>query len=359
VSAADRRLFCGMFPDPHTGTEWMQKGNKLLIHIARALEARGVRCVRTPSRPNWRWLHGHQANLDVIHLHWPEAYYRAHGRLIPGLDLLWVHWFVTLTRHYKIPYVWTVHDLYPHGTNPTNVWRTEKLARKFLFQNAFTVIVNCSSAIPIVSREFGEPHRYVVAPLGNFRVFYPDVLTDAQARKSLGLEPKDIVFLVFGGQRRNRNAIEVIQAFRSLKENNARLVVAGRADRSVRANVEEAASTDPRIKTFLEFVAEDKVEVFLKACDFLIMPGHWYLTSAVVSLGLSYSRPVMVPSWGCSKEMIGNAGYVYDETKSESLLPCLQTALSSDLEHLRFLADQRGRQLSWEINADQLLRAYT
>ncbi len=359
MSATRSRLICAMFPDPLTGTEWMQKGNKLLLHIASALEARGAHCIRTPGRPTWRWLRGNQKNVDVIHLHWPEAYYRVRGRLIPGLDLLWAYSFVSQTKHYKIPYVWTVHDLYPHGTNPTNVWRTEKVARRFLFRNAFTVVVNCPSAIPIVCQEFGEPRRCISAPLGNFRVFYPDLLTDAQARGVLGLRTNDIVFLVFGGQRKNRNAIEVIQAFRSLKQENVRLVIAGRADRSVRSSVEAAASTDSRIKMFLEFVSEERVEVFLKASDFLIMPGHWYLTSAVVALGLSYSRPVIVPSWGCSKEMIGNAGYVYDETRPGSLLSCMQMALSSDIEDFHFLAEQRSRCLSWEANANQLIEAYT
>ena len=337
----------------------MQKGNNFLVHVANLLETRGVFCARTPFRPSWRWLRENQRVVDVIHLHWPEVYYRARGRLIPGLDLLWALSFVAQTRHYRMPYVWTVHDLYPHGTTPTNAWPTEKMARRFLFQNAYTTIVNCPSAIPIVCREFGEHHRCVAAPLGNFRRFYPDKLTDLQAREALGLASEDFVFLVFGGQRKHRNAIEVIRALSALQEKNVRLVVAGMSDHSVRARLEAAGSTDPRIIMRLGFVPAEEVEVYLKACDFVVVPGHWYLTSAVVLLGLSYSRPIIVPSWGCSKEMIGDAGYAYDDARPEALLSCMQIALSSDREHLRFLADQRSGRLSWENHTNQLTAAYT
>lgn len=357
MSKTRAELVCGMFPDPQLGTEWMQKGNKLLSFIANSLAVRGVQCVRTPARPSRQWMRANKSKVDVIHLNWPEMYYRLHGRLVPGIDLIWAWWFVRTAREYGLKYVWTVHDLYPHGTGPTNASRTEKAARKLLFQNAHAAFVNCASSVPIVTREFGPARRCIAAPLGNFRAFYPDKLSEGQAREALGFSPDDFVFLVFGTQRKSRNASEVIQAFNHLKGENLRLMVVGQADRSVRSGL-KAAATDSRVNVVLEFIPEDKVEVYLKACDFLIMPGHYYLTSAVVMLGLAYSRPVIVPTWGCSKEMIGEAGYVYDETQPGGLPACMEKALSADRARLRSLADQRARLFSWETTANQLIKGY-
>ena len=347
-----------MFPYPRTNSVWMQQGNRFLIGVADLLEARGCDCLPTPSRPSWFWLQKRRRRIDIIHLNWPEQFYRLRGRPIPGLDLFWVSLFVAMTRLSKVPYVWQIHDLYPHGTNPHNAFFTEHWARRLLFQKAKAVFVHGHAAAKLVTEEFGTHHHMIVAPLGDFGFWYPKTISDQEARDRLGLKEGEFVYLVFGSHRRNRNAAKAIRAFKALDPPNGRLVVAGGAARGVWGQIKEAAGDDPRIILHPGLVPTEDLQIYFKACDILVMPGEWYLTSAVVLLALPFGRPAIVPSWGGSAEIIGEAGFVYEQENLETLISAMRQALQSDIHILYERARQRAQDLSWQDHVDKLLEGY-
>jgi hypothetical protein len=297
--------------------------------------------------------------IDIIHLNWPEQFYRFRGFPIPGLDLFWVSWFVAITRLYKLPYVWQIHDLYPHGTNTHNCFFTERWARRLLLQNAKAILVHGHAAGELVTKEFGIHQRLVISHLGDFAFWYPKTVTEQEARSRLGLKEHEFVYLVFGSQRPNRNAVKVIRAFKAINPKNGRLIIAGGAACRVWEQVKETAGGDPRIILRPGMVPTEEVQVYFKACNILVMPGEWYLTSAVVLLALAFSRPAIVPSWGCSAEIIGEAGFIYEQDKIETLISSMRKALVSDLHVLKKKALQQAQDCTWEKHVDKLLEAYT
>jgi beta-1,4-mannosyltransferase len=296
--------------------------------------------------------------IDIIHLNWPEQFYRLRGRPIPGLDLFWVSLFVVMTRLYNVPYVWEIHDLYPHGTNPHNAFPTERWARRLLLQKAKAIFVHGHAAAKLVTEEFGTHQHMIVAPLGDFGYWYPKTMTEQEARDRMGVKEGEFVYLVFGSHRRNRNPAKVIRAFKALDPPNGRLVIAAGSGRGVWGQIKETAGDDPRIILRPGLVPAEELQVYFKASDILVMPGEWYLTSAVVLLALPFGCPAIVPSCGCSAEMIGQAGFVYEQDNLATLVSAMRQALHSDMHILREKALQRAQDLSWENHVDKLLEGY-
>ena len=292
----------------------MRSSHPLLLEMAEELSKIGCDCMHTPESPSLGWLIANRGKIDIIHLHWPEHYYwpleRSRvGRLINRIadrsklsDLLrllcltWLWAFVTLAKLLRLPIVWTIHDLYPHGGDRLEPYQLERTARSLLMRNVSAAIVNGASAAPLVTSEFGSPKHLVVAPLGNYRKFYPDTVAAAEARQAMGVGQNEIVFLCFGSMRKYRNALSVIHAFRNMREKDLRLfVVGGTYSDALRQEMEKAAWGDWRIRCFFQLVPNDQIEYLIKACDFVVMPGYRYLTSAVIVLALSFGRPVIAP----------------------------------------------------------------
>ena len=208
VSAAPKAtpIRCAMFPSPYSGDPW-NRMHPLLSELATRLIELGCECVPTPDFPSWRWLMANRGKVDVIHLHWPELHYarpdeqgllwclgagplrvlRMHG-LIRLWRLRWLYGFFAIARRLRIPVVWTMHDLYPHGFTPQDRPRAEYVARRYLMRHASAVILNGASAEAPAVAEFGRPRRLFVAPLGDYQRWYPDTLSDEEARRAMALE---------------------------------------------------------------------------------------------------------------------------------------------------------------------------
>lgn len=373
---SNRRIGCGMFPNPFTETEWMQSNHPILLEIARGLGSLGCDCVPTPNYPSLLWMMSNRRHMDVIHLHWPEQYYwpSMYSRLPRLVDIVgrrwklqglvrllylpWLFAFVALTKLLKLPIVWTLHDLYPHGQSPTEHDRAEHIARAFLMRNVTALVLNCSSIEPLVTKEFGNPERIVVAPLGNYTRFYPDSVSTAEARRTMGVHPDELVFLYIGTMRKHRNALNLIRVFRQLPEKNLRLFVVGESWDSLRREMEREAWGDWRIRCLFQLAANDQIELLLKACDFVVMPGEFYLTSAVVMLALSFGRPVIAPRYGCTVDMVAEAGILYNSRDQAGLQNALREAIQQDHLKLKQLAEERASSFSWELTATRVLEAY-
>jgi glycosyltransferase involved in cell wall biosynthesis len=365
-----------MFPNPFTETEWMQSNHPILLEIAKELGSLGCDCVPTPKHPSLLWMMSNRRHIDVIHLQWPEQYYWptmysrlarllspvAHRWNLQGivrfLYLAWVFAFVSLAKLFKLPIVWTLHDLYPHGQTSDEHYRAEHLARAYLMRNISVLILNCGSAEPLVTAEFGRPNSIVVAPLGDYRKFYPDTVSADVARHAMGVMEHDIVFLYVGTMRTHRNPLRLIQAFRDMPQKNLRLFVVGETWDDLRREMEKASWGDWRIRCLFQLAPNDQMEFLLKACDFVVMPGEYYLSSAVVMLALSFARPVIAPRYGCAADMVGGAGILYDYQNELALADALGKAVRADQQKCKRLAEARARSFSWSLTAARTLEAY-
>ena len=320
-------------------------GNPYCDLLYGRLTALGVD-VEPEGQLSFAWLRQNRGRVGVLHLHWPEFYYRGPAGAATLRALLGFLACVALARALGYRIVWTIHNVLPHEPHPADRfvrWVLMRIARTAVHSRAARLALPAGGRVP------------VVVPHGNYVGAYPDTVSRRDARGRLGLSAGDRVLLFFGQVRDYKGIADLLQAFRGIADPRVKLVVAGRP--AVAADAEalrRLAAGDARVQLHLHFVPDDEVQVFFRAADFVVLPYRHVLTSGVAILALSFGRPLVVPRLGCLQELDGGCAISYDPADSLGLVRALETAGHADPA----LMGQHARTLAAELDWDDIARAY-
>ena len=131
---------------------------------------------------------------------------------------------------------------------------------------------------------------------------------------------------------------------------DVRLVIAGRpVGTTIETDLRAAAAGDARISLHLRAIPDDEMQLYLRACDAMVLPFRDVLTSGSAILAMSFGRAVIAPRLGCLPETLtDDAAILYDPTAPDALRNALTTALGADLVGLGEAAAQRAATLGWD-----------
>jgi glycosyltransferase involved in cell wall biosynthesis len=245
---------------------------------------------------------------DILHIHWPDAPLHRPGAagaaFRAGLLLLRVAW----ARLLGAKIVWTVHNLRSHhAAHP----RIENWLWKW-----FIPLVHASIHLSHAGREMAleafpalaaKPHS--VVPHGHYRGCYSNDCDRKQARCLLGIHTRGPVVAFVGQIKAYKNVSGLMRAFIEAAHPNARLLIAGRpGDAAIEAALRAIAQGDPRILFHFGLIPDDRMHLYLNACDLTVFPYRDILNSGSAILSLSFNRPALVPARGAMAELRQLAG---------------------------------------------------
>lgn len=326
------------------------RGNPYCDLLYGSLAARGV-AIAAAAELSPRWLLRHARAVKVLHLHWPEFYYRSRGRPTPRSVTAFVA-ALLLARLLRYRVVWTVHNALPHEPHAV-----DRALRWFLVRSA-RLVVHAEAARAAIPRSRRPP---AVVPHGHYIGCYPDDVPAAEARRALGLDAEDRVFVCFGQLRGYKGLDALLDAFADLPDPRLRLVIAGRpATEDDALGVLAAAQRDARVRTHLRFIPDADVQRFLKAADFVVLPYRDVLTSGAALLALSFARPLVVPRSGCLAELERErCAIAYNADAPGALRAALAMAVAvTDLEPWQRRAAAAARRRAWGPIAEAYARIY-
>ena len=246
--------------------------------------------------------HVDRSGLDVVHLHWPESALnkrRRRAAVYRSVQLLAV---LARLRRGGVRVVWTAHNLRSHfGRYP----RAERLWWK-----AFLPLVDgWISLSPTAAEATVRAHprlagvAHAIVPHGHYRDAYPDA-DRASSRRALQLTDDDRLVLFLGRVKPYKGVLELCEVFRSLPDDHAHLLVAGRCDEpQLAAAVRDLAVGDARITLRLEEIPEGEMTGLLRAADVVVLPFRDVLNSGSALLALSFDAPVLCPRTGALGEL--------------------------------------------------------
>jgi len=245
---------------------------------------------------------------QIFHRHWPERTLNDRNFLRAAIKTFLFLFLMDVARLRGMKNVWTVHNL---GTHEKFYPRLEKFFWKILIPR-LDGYISLSHAGKIAAQncfpELKTKPGFVV-PHGHYRGEYPDTLTREQARCRLGVSEQHRVFLLFGNLRRYKNTPTLVQLFRALPDPNYRLYVVGKPSYEViRDEIETAASSDERIFLELDYIESEKIQIYLRAADLVVLPYQEILNSGSALLALSFDCPVLVPQKGSMSELQQDVG---------------------------------------------------
>ncbi len=275
--------------------------NPYLQTLTESLERRGVRV------DDFTFRRAIKRRYDVLHIHWPDLHLQARSSARAMAKHARLALLFMLLRWRKTHIVWTVHNLKPHERHH----RLAEMLFPLWFPRLCTHVVALTLNGLESARTMYPPLRQksaAVIPHGHYRGAYDRAPSRANCRDRLGLS-HCFTFLFFGNIRPYKNVPRLIEAFRELPQADLQLVIAGLPGAMMEIEeLQRLAAGDDRIHLALEFVAEDKVPLYVGASDVVVLPFDSILNSGSVFLALSFNRAVLAPRLGSLPEIQSRVG---------------------------------------------------
>jgi beta-1,4-mannosyltransferase len=305
-----------------------------------ALERQGVTVVEGTFSGGWL-----KTNLqpgDWLHLHWPSFAYNVRGGHIR--QLISFMRFVALLLLARIlggQIAWTAHNLLPHDR--CLLPALDVLGRHILISLSRTILVHGPGPATALTGRFPRSkHKQLLTPHGHWIGYYPDNVSKECAREELNLPQDQVTFLFVGLCKPYKNLHQLIDTF-AASDLNACLVVAGKFSSSTyRDEIEFLAKHDSRIRIDEGFIPDERIQYYLRAYDYVVVPYREILTSGTAMLALSFGRPLISVDLGFLRDVVPETvGILYSHTDPDGLSAALTLAVKTRFEETRILAYAR------------------
>jgi glycosyltransferase involved in cell wall biosynthesis len=230
-------------------------------------------------------------SCDLLHLHWPEAYY---PKLADSMD-----WFrsarfpLDLALAVRnIPLVVTAHNLRAHNRGD------ERFASRnygAAFQRARIVVAHSNAAKQRLVQEFRLlPQRIHVIPVGDLSARFGPLLDRRSARAELGLGDERVC-LMFGAIEPYKGIEEVIHFWDSQRP-DAILIIVGKAlDQHYAMSLRQMADGIDNVQLQFGWLSDVDLRKWLGATDCVLFNYHTIFTSGAACLTRSLGIPMVLP----------------------------------------------------------------
>ncbi len=333
-------------------------GNPYWDMLVSGLQTRGVEIV-SGGNGGRRWLLKNRGKVQVLHFHFIQQFY---GYEKTRARLPWVLRFMTnllLAKSLGYQTVFTVHDLRP--TWPLLPRWVDYLGHWSAVTLCNQIIVHCRIAARSIQTIYGRKSDICVVTHANYCEYYPNSIGKLEARKILGIEDGSKVFGFFGGIRPNKGVEQLIDCFKRTNADNAILLIAGKSwpPFEYTQNLLNLAQEDRRIRMQIGFVPDERVQIYLNAMDWVVLPFREILTSGSTLLAMSFARPVIAPQSGCLPEVLKpESGIPYSPDHLDGLYEAMQKALVMDADRMGQQAFEQVRPFTLQRMADETLNVY-
>ena len=267
---------------------------------------------------------------DLLHLHWPEAYY---PRLGDRLDWFRRARFTTdlALAARRTPFVLTAHNLHEHNLQHLPFAHANYAAAYRRARLVFAHSETARQKLTEVYRLASEKIR--VIPHGDLSVVLPAPVPREEARAQLGLAPGPLC-LMFGAVEPYKGQEEVLAWWKTARP-AAQLAIAGKPHTpDYAAAITRAADGVPGVTLRLGWLADDALAAWLSAADCVLFNYHTIFTSGSAALARSWGVPLLIPSRLATVDLGEPAPTIFRFDRLETdLAEKLRAALATPSNH--------------------------
>ncbi|MCS3638159.1 glycosyltransferase family 4 protein [Salinibacter ruber] len=255
--------------------------------------------------------------------------------------------------------VWTVHNKYNHEKKFKVIDRGVSI---ILSRIADRMTVECEKAKEVVSSLYlmRNKKKIKVIPEGNYIKGYPDNISRDEAQKEVGVSTSKLVYLFFGQIREYKGVPHLIKSFRQIRDKQVDLLIAGKPyNENLKDKVVSLSSKDYRVKSFLKFIPDSKIQVYFNAADVVVLPYRDILTSGTVMLAMSYAKPVVAPKIGCIPRLLHKQTELLYQNSVTNLQNSLQQCIKhSSLPEVGQQNKEVAKKYTWDMVSSQTVDLY-
>ncbi len=245
---------------------------------------------------------------DILHIHWPERLYKWY--VLKKDDEQQFNEIKKRLEWYKqngSKIIYTVHNLLPHNS------KTKEKDSDFynlIIEYADLIHHHCPKSIEFVTEKFpkAKEKQNIVANHGDYLIDYRDEKKES-ARRKLGIPQESFVILNFGSQQHYKGSSIINETFSKLRIRNKFLLTAGNfrydtfpfpKNYLLKAlNYFREKNSSSAKKFILKPIPPKEIPVIFSASDVVFLGHTDGLTSGILNLAATFSKPVVFPDIGC------------------------------------------------------------
>ncbi len=228
---------------------------------------------------------------DILHLHWPEAYYPAKGDA-------W-DWFRRARFVFDLAgavknraLAVTAHNLQAHNrAEESFALRNSRAA----YRMARVVFAHSDIAKQRLAETFDlSPEKIRIIPHGDLAVTLGAPVPTVEARAALGLREGRIA-LIFGAVEPYKGQEETIAWWKQANPNATLAIVGKPHTDEYRAHIAQLTAGVPNIITHFGWLDDAQLKLWLCAADVAIFNYRQIFTSGAANLARSWGLPILLP----------------------------------------------------------------
>ncbi|MDR3401286.1 MAG: glycosyltransferase [Chthoniobacter sp.] len=229
---------------------------------------------------------------DLLHLHWPEAYY---ARMRDSWDNFrrarFVFDLTMATR--RTPFVLTAHNLCEHNLQHLPFARINYATA---YRRANLVFAHSAVARDRLVETYGVDEANIrIIPHGDLSVVMPPPISRDEARAKLGL-PEGPICLMFGAVEPYKGQEEVLAYWKEAQP-AARLLIVGKPDsHEYGQTIRQLAEGLPNVTLHFQWLTDPELALFLCAADCTLFNYRTIFTSGAAALARSWGLPILIPT---------------------------------------------------------------
>lgn len=327
-------------------------GNPYQNLLATALSERGI---------DVEFLNGYRRGLplyrgssaiapDIVHLHWPEAYFAPRGDRWDRFRVMRhpLDCWLTARRH---PVVVTAHNLLPHNrSGEPSVFRSVQAT----LHTARAVFVHSRAARTKLARTFAVPdERIVVIPFGDHSAHLGAPISREKARNALRLPQGQKICLMFGTVSPYKGIAEILRFWNAGLVRHQLCVVGPVVSQAYATLLGDLAGDNPAVDLRLRIHWLDDAElcIWLSAADCAIFNYQEIFTSGAAALARSFGLPLLVPRHATTLDLGEPHSHVVRfESVEVDFRDALEHALAARPDYAK--AEEWRDQTSWRRVAE-------
>ena len=301
---------------------------------------------------------------EILHLQTLHYFFASRNKLYCWIKFVFFILQLLFLRLIGVKTVWTVHEWKDKITDGEH--NISPLQAVIIGQSLAAIITHCESTKNemIAELKLKNHEKVFVVFHGNYIDAYDNNISRTEARKLLNIPENDLVFLMFGGIHKGKGTLDGIEAFKKITQDHIHLVVAGKVSKSqLRTSILEAIGDRKNILFTAppEGIPDEQIQVYMNACDCVVLPYTIFTTSGVAVLAMSYSKVCIAPRLGFFQDILDeNGAFLYDPSTEDGLLNALNLSIDQkqSLEEMGRHNFELAKNWNWDYVATETQKVY-
>ena len=237
-----------------------------------------------------------------------------------------------------------------------------QLLKKWLYKNVVNhIIVHNQYSLSKIKQIVGNKNHYSVIQQGGYLDLVNKKVSVEQAKSQLGMN-SSTTYLLFFGQIKKAKRLDVLIKSMKYVEGDVKLVVAGRPWKDDFSKYDQLISQlglEKRVEKHIRFVSDEERDLFMKACDVMVLPYQEVYQSAALLMAMSYGLAVITSNVDSFREVIrdGKNGLMFKSLDEKDLSDKINSLLN-DSEMLFQLQQGALRSISNEFSWSNIALQY-